>query len=123
MWIKKSQYNFLKENAEKNIDAECEIKKVVFDMTQSTARAMKEYSHTLEELDEYQKRNQEFYEILRVIKDCCGNTDFILNEAIKNERGEKSSMVRFNNVESFATYLKCHNDNLLRYIDKHLAEE
>ena len=28
MWISRKQYNFLKENAEKNINAECEILKV-----------------------------------------------------------------------------------------------
>ena len=27
MWISKKEYDFLKENAEKNIDAECEILK------------------------------------------------------------------------------------------------
>jgi hypothetical protein len=52
MWISRKEYNFLKKNAEKNIDAECEILRTKDNCTQAVARAMEEYSAVLEERDE-----------------------------------------------------------------------
>ena len=51
MWISRKQYNFLMENAEKNIDAECEILRTKGNCAQAVARAMEEYSAVLEERD------------------------------------------------------------------------
>lgn len=51
MWISRKHYNFLMENAEKNIDAECEILRTKDNYTQAVARAMEEYSAVLEERD------------------------------------------------------------------------
>ena len=51
MWISRKHYNFLMENAEKNIDAECEILRTKDNYTQAVARAMEEYSAILEERD------------------------------------------------------------------------
>lgn len=51
MWISRKHYNFLMENAEKNIDAECEILRAKDNYTQAVARAMEEYSTVLEERD------------------------------------------------------------------------
>lgn len=48
MWISRKEYNFLKENAEKNINAECEILKVKEELSRSVAKAMVEYSKALE---------------------------------------------------------------------------
>lgn len=51
MWISRKHYNFLMENAEKNIDAECAILDERDRQNQRIARAMEEYSNTLEKLD------------------------------------------------------------------------
>lgn len=55
MWIKRKEYNFLKENAEKNIDAECEILRTKEVCTKKTALAMEAYSKTLQDLHEIKK--------------------------------------------------------------------
>ena len=60
MWISRKHYNFLMENAEKNIDAECEILRTKDNYTQAVARAMEEYSETLKELDRI-KNNLKYY--------------------------------------------------------------
>lgn len=52
MWISRKEYKFLKENAENNIDAECEILRVKANQKKRVARAMEEYSSVLEERDE-----------------------------------------------------------------------
>lgn len=51
MWISRKEYEFLKENAEKNINAEHVILAVKDESTKSIARAMQEYSKVLEEND------------------------------------------------------------------------
>ena len=51
MWISRKDYNFLMENAEKNIDAECQILRAKDNQSQKVARAMEEYSAVLEERD------------------------------------------------------------------------
>lgn len=51
MWISRREYKFLKENAEKNIDAECEILRAKENQSRKVARAMEEYSATLEKLN------------------------------------------------------------------------
>ena len=51
MWISRKEYNFFKENAEKNINAECEILRVKENQKLAVARAMEEYSAVLEERD------------------------------------------------------------------------
>lgn len=52
MWIRRKYYRFLKENAEKNIDMECQILSVKENEKLAVARAMKEYSAALKERDE-----------------------------------------------------------------------
>lgn len=52
MWISRKEYKFLKENAEKNIDMECEILRVKENREKAIARAMEEYSDVLKERDE-----------------------------------------------------------------------
>lgn len=52
MWISKKYYKFLKENAEKNIDAECEILRAKEKQDKAIARAMEEYAAVLDERDE-----------------------------------------------------------------------
>lgn len=60
MWISRKEYNFLMENAVKNIDAECGILNEQDKQYQRVARAMEEYSETLEELDKI-KTNLKHY--------------------------------------------------------------
>lgn len=60
MWISRKEYNFLKENAEKNIDAECEILRAKERQDRAIARAMEEYSAVLEERDKL-KRQLEYW--------------------------------------------------------------
>ena len=56
MWISKNHYNFLKENAEKNIDIECQILTVKENEKRAVARAMEEYSSVLEDRDKLKLR-------------------------------------------------------------------
>lgn len=56
MWISRKEYNFLKENAEKNIDAECEILRAKEKQDSAIARAMEEYSAVLEERDKLKQQ-------------------------------------------------------------------
>lgn len=60
MWISRKRYKFLMENAEKNIDAECEILREKENQSNKVARAMEEYSETLKELDRI-KKNLKYY--------------------------------------------------------------
>lgn len=56
MWISRKEYKFLKENAEKNIDAECEIIRAKEKQDKAIARAMEEYSAVLEERDKLKRQ-------------------------------------------------------------------
>lgn len=55
MWVSRKEYLFLKENAEKNIDAECEILRAKEVCTKKIALAMEEYSKVLGDLHEIKK--------------------------------------------------------------------
>lgn len=59
MWISRKEYNFLKENAEKNINTECEILAVKEEQMRAVARAMEEYSAVLKERDMLKQRVME----------------------------------------------------------------
>lgn len=56
MWISRKHYNFLKENAEKNIDMECQILTAKENQSRAVARAMEEYSTVLMERDQLRLR-------------------------------------------------------------------
>lgn len=64
MWISRKEYKFLKENAEKNINAECEILRVKENQSLKVAKAMEEYSAVLEERDKL-KQQLAYYEDLK----------------------------------------------------------
>lgn len=51
MWINRKEYEFLKKNAEKNINAEVLILRAVENQKGAVARAMEEYSAALKEVD------------------------------------------------------------------------
>ncbi len=59
MWISRKEYKFLKEIAEKNINAECEILAAKEKQMRSVARAMEEYSSVLKERDMLKQRVME----------------------------------------------------------------
>ena len=52
MWISRKYYKFLKENAEKNVNAECQILTAKENQNKAIARAIEEYSAVLKERDE-----------------------------------------------------------------------
>ena len=56
MWISKKEYNFLKENAEKNINLECQLLTAKENQSRAVARAMEEYSTVLMERDQLRLR-------------------------------------------------------------------
>ena len=60
MWIRRKEYKFLKENAEKNIDAECEILRAKEKQDKLIARAVEEYSNVLKERDELKQKLEYF---------------------------------------------------------------
>lgn len=69
MWISRKQYKFLKENAEKNIDAECEILRAKDNKNRAVARAMEEYSAVLKECDELKKEIERLNKIIEEYED------------------------------------------------------
>lgn len=127
MWISRKEYNFLKENAEKNINAECEILRAKEKQDKAVARAMEEYSATLEKLDEWKKcctDNYKLYmQVLRTIKISCETIDMIFNETIKAENGEESTVNKFDSIKSFVSYMKCFNDINMKFVKEKLGED
>lgn len=127
MWISRKEYNFLKENAEKNINAECEILRAKEKQDKAVARAMEEYSATLEKLDEWKKcctDNYKLYmQVLRTIKSSCETIDMIFNETIKAENGEESAVNKFDSIKSFVSYMKCFNDINMEFVKEKLGED
>ena len=127
MWISRKEYNFLKENAEKNINAECEILRAKEKQDKAVAKAMEEYSATLEKLDEWKKcctDNYKLYmQVLRTIKSSCETIDMIFNETIKAENGEESAVNKFDSIKSFVSYMKCFNDINMQFVKEKLGED
>lgn len=127
MWISRKEYNFLKENAEKNINAECEILRAKEKQDKAVARSMEEYSATLEKLDEWKKHctdNYKLYmQVLRTIKSNCETIDMIFNETIKTENGEESTINKFDSIKSFVSYMKCFNDINMKFVKEKLGED
>lgn len=60
MWISRKEYKFLRENAEKNIDAECEILRAKEKQDKAIVRAVEEYSNVLKERDELKQKLEYF---------------------------------------------------------------
>ena len=56
MWISRKYYNFLKENAEKNINIECQILTAKENQSRAVLRAMEEHSTVLMERDQLRLR-------------------------------------------------------------------
>lgn len=58
---------------------------------------------------------------LRTLNSNLKVADMILSETIKNESGEESKCVmKYSDIQSFATYLKCMNDLNMNYIKEQL---
>lgn len=127
MWISRKEYKFLKENAEKNINAECEILIAKEKQDKAIARTMEEYSAVLEELDKYKELCADSYStnytVLSAIKCNCETVDMILTETIKTENGEESTVSKFDSIKSFAEYIKCFNDLIMKYVKEKLGED
>jgi biotin operon repressor len=56
MWISRKEYKFLKENAEKNINLECQLLTAKENQSRAVVRAMEEYSTVLMERDQLKLR-------------------------------------------------------------------
>lgn len=119
MWIRRNEFNFLKKSAEQNIDAECEILRAKENLRLDIARAMIEYSATLKALDSCKEA---YHEVLSAFKCHCETVNMILTEAIKAEAGEESSIEKFKSIEAFASYMKCLNDHIMKYVKEKLDE-
>lgn len=106
MWISRKNYNFLKENAEKNIDKECEIFAAQENVRRGVARAMEEYSAVLKERDELLKERDELK--LRVIE-LEHRLESIKNTKEENKTGywEQGDMYDMGDVCSLCGYDSC----------------
>ena len=49
-------------------------------------------------------------------------TEVVFSDIRKNENGEETSTVKFDNIKSFAQNIKCFNDLNIQYIKKQLCE-
>ena len=101
MWISKKHYDFLKENAEKNIDIELQILTVKENERRAIVRAMEEYSTVLEERDALKLRVIELEHQLKkrgrwvYWGGWCGNHDMRIEDAVCSECGYKHPTVRW----------------------------
>lgn len=80
MWISRKEYKFLKENAEKNIDAECEILRAKERSEREIARMAKEYSAVLEERDNLRLEVIDLQQRLMLARNSCENFEEYLSK-------------------------------------------
>ena len=71
MFISRKEYNFLKENAEKNIDAECKILNLRDKHNKLVAVISEKYFNVLEQNDKLEKRVKELEKQLETYKTIC----------------------------------------------------
>ena len=69
MWISRKEYKFLKENAEKNIDAECEILRAKDKYDRAFFRLMEEYNTVLIKRDELKREIERLNKIIEEYED------------------------------------------------------
>lgn len=59
-----------------------------------------------------------YHTILKSIEYSLKIMNNILSETIKAENGEESSVTKFKDIKSFASYLKTMNDTIINYVEK-----
>lgn len=64
----------------------------------------------------------ELYYALETLKNNCKIADMIISDTIKNENGEETNTEKFNDIKSFAQYMKCFIDINIQYIEKKLGK-
>lgn len=81
------------------------------------------YSEGYQDAIETQKELiKKFYFAIRTLGDNCKIVDMIISKTIKNEEGEEVDIIKFEDVKSFAQYIKCFNDLNANYIQQVLGE-
>ena len=70
------------------------------------------------ECHNYPKDTFEYHQTLSTILQGCKSLDILVTETIKNENGQESSVVKFENVEQFAKQVKMMNDLIIDFINK-----
>lgn len=68
------------------------------------------------------KKYEKYYYALKTLENNLKISDIIISDTIKNENGEETSTVKFDNIKSFAQNIKCFNDLNIQYIKKQLCE-
>ena len=68
------------------------------------------------------KKYEKYYYALKILENSLNIFDIIISDTIKNENGEETSAVKFDNIKSFAQNIKCFNDLNIQYIKKQLCE-
>ena len=74
------------------------------------------------EREETIKNDIMFNEILKNIKFNCLVVDRVLSETIAKENGEDVDIIKFNDIRSFAMYIKAMNDLTVEYIESKLSK-
>lgn len=69
------------------------------------------------------KKYEKYYCVLKTLENNLKISDIIISNTIKNENGEETSTVKFDNVKAFAQNMKCFNDLNIQYIEKQLGED
>lgn len=80
MWISRKEYKFLREKAEKNIDAECAILMAKERNTREVERMAKEYSAVLEERDSLRLEVIDLQQQLMLVRNGCENFEEYLTK-------------------------------------------
>ena len=113
MWISRKQYNFLKENAEKNINAECAILTARENQIKAVARAMEAYSAVLTELDKVTADLKCYLDTGLTPEEFKESVDFTL------ELNKKLHKV----IKDLKYYLDTNEENGVVYIPKFVIEK
>lgn len=71
----------------------------------------------------YKDNYKEYYWTLKTIQGNCKCANLIVSNTIKNECGEETSTVKFDNIKSFAQYVKAFNDINIDYIEKKIGDD
>lgn len=80
MWISRKEYKFLKENAEKNIDAECEILRARDSTNEMIRKVMKDLSNVFEERDRLRLEVIDLQQKLMLARNNCENFEEYLRK-------------------------------------------
>lgn len=72
------------------------------------------------QLDKLVESLQQDHKIITTMQSNLKVLDMVLNETIKGENGEESSIMKFKDLKSFANYIKAMNDFSLQYLENQI---